>query len=343
MRGFLLATIAALAASSLFSTPAHARAKTDLVFIGKADRITGEIKQMSKGILTLSTDNIGTVYIEWEDVDSLSSVYQFRVEDQFAQKYFGSIFLTRGGALQVIRGGATLTTPGAAVVAITPLESSFWDRLDGSISIGFSYTKANQLAQLSSDFNVRYRTPLRLIVLDASSIATAQEDEETSNREELTITYNRLFESRWFAALGAGAETNDELGLDLRVNVAPGLGLNLVQTNHNTVTTGAGVSVNREWSSNSDGATNLEGFIAVEWATFRYDYPKTDITLGGTVFPGLSSWGRVRTDVDVSATRELISDLTVVLTFYHSHDNEPLDPDASRSDYGLVTSVGWTF
>jgi len=33
----------------------------------------------------------------------------------------------------------------------------------------------------------------------------------------------------------------------------------------------------------------------------------------------------------------------VVLTFYHSHDNEPLDPDASRSDYGLVTSVGWTF
>src|SRR5712675_2089836 len=56
---------------------ASARQKTDLVFIGKADRVTGEIKQMSRGILILKTDNIGTVNIEWEDVDSLSSVYQF--------------------------------------------------------------------------------------------------------------------------------------------------------------------------------------------------------------------------------------------------------------------------
>ena len=320
-----------------------ARAKTDLIFIGKADRITGEIKQLSRGILTVSTDNIGTVNIEWEDVDSLNSVYQFRVEDQFGQKYFGSIFLNRAGALQVIRGGSTETTPGAAVVGITPLEASFWDRLDGSISIGFSYTKANRLAQLSTDFNVRYRTPLRLIVLDASSIATSQEDEETSNREDLTLTYNRLFEKRWFAAASVGAETNDELGLDLRLNFAPGLGLNLVQTNHNTITTVAGLSVNREWSSNSDGAYNLEGLLAVEWATFRYDYPKTDVTLGGTVYPGLSDWGRVRTDVDVSASRELISDLTLILTFYHSHDSDPLEPGASKSDYGLVTSIGWTF
>jgi hypothetical protein len=325
------------------SPAAFGRAKTDLVFIGKADRVTGEIKQMSRGILTLSTDNIGTLNIEWEDVDSLNSVYHFRVEDQFGQKYFGAIFMTKSLELQVVQGGRTQTVPAAAVASITPLETSFWQRLDGSISIGFSYTKANQLAQFTSDLNIRYRTPLRLITLDASNIATSQEDEETTHREDFSLTYSRLFESRWFAIIGAGAQTNDELGLDLRVSLAPGAGLDLIQSNHNAMMAIAGLSGNREWSSNADGEYNLEAFVGLEHSVFRYDYPKTDITLDGIMFPSLTTHGRVRTEVDLSATRELVRDLTLILTFYHSYDRKPLDPTAEKTDYGLVSSIGWTF
>jgi hypothetical protein len=322
---------------------ASARAKTDLVFIGKADRITGEIKQMDRGILTVSTNNIGTVNIEWEDVDSLNSVYQFRVEDRAGRKYFGALFMTRALELQVIQGGQTESVPAMDVVSITPLETTFWQRLDGSIAIGFSYTKATTIAQLNSDFNVRYRTPLRLIVLDASNIATSQEGQDTRRREDLSLTYNRLFQGRWFALVGAGAQTNDELGLDLRVMFAPGAGLDLIQTNHNAMTATVGLSGNREWSANSDGGYNLEAFFGLEHSTFRYDYPKTDITLDATVYPSLTTSGRVRTEIDISASREIVSDLTFVLTFYHSYDNKPLDPDAHKTDYGIVTSVGWTF
>jgi hypothetical protein len=322
---------------------AAARAKTDLVFIGKADRITGEIKQMDRGILSVSTNNIGTVNVEWEDVDSLNSVYQFRVEDREGRKYFGAVFMTRALELQVIQGGHTESVPAMDVVSITPLETSFWQRLDGSIAIGFSYTKATTIAQLNSDFNVRYRTPLRLIVLDASNIATSQEGQDTKRREDLSVTYNRLFQGPWFALVGAGAQTNDELGLDLRVMFAPGAGLDLIQTNHNIMTATAGLSANREWSANSDGGYNLEAFFGLEHSTFRYDYPKTDITLDGTVYPSLTTSGRVRTEIDISASREIVSDLTLVLTFYHSYDNKPLDPDAHKTDYGIVTSLGWSF
>src|SRR5262245_59368243 len=117
---------------------AFARQKTDLVFIGKADRITGEIKQMDRGILKVSTNNIGTVNVEWEDVDSLNSVYQFRVEDRLGRKHFGAIFMTKALVLQVIQGGQTETVAAMDVVSITPLEASFWQRIDGSIAIGFS-------------------------------------------------------------------------------------------------------------------------------------------------------------------------------------------------------------
>lgn len=325
------------------STAVFARAKTDLVFIGKADRVTGEIKQMDRGMLTLSTNNIGTLNIEWEDVDSLNSVYQFRVEDGFGRKYFGSLFMTRAGLLEVIQGGETQTVPAMNVVSITPLEAGFWQRIDGSISVGFSYTKATTIAQLNSDFNVRYRTPLHQVILDASNIATSQKDEDTKHREDLSLTYNRLFRSRWFATVAAGAQSNDELGLDLRASLSPGAGLDLVQTNHNTMTATAGLSGNREWSANSQGEYNLEAFFGVENSTFRYDYPKTDITLDGTIYPSLTTAGRLRTEIDISASRELVKDLTLVLSFYHSYDNKPIDPDAAKTDYGIVSSVGWKF
>jgi hypothetical protein len=325
------------------TTAAFARAKTDLVFIGKADRITGEIKQMDRGMLTLSTNNVGTVNIEWEDVDSLNSVYQFRVEDRLGRKYFGTIFMTRAQVLEVIQAGQTETVAAMDVVSITPLEAGFWQRIDGSISVGFSYTKATTIAQLNSDFNVRYRTPLHQVILDASNIATSQKDEDTKHREDISLTYNRLFRSRWFATVAAGAQSNDELGLDLRASLSPGAGLDLIQTNHNTMTATAGLSGNREWSANSQGEYNLEAFFGLENSTFRYDYPKTDITLDGTIYPSLSTAKRVRTEIDISASREIVKDLTLMLTFYHSYDNKPIDPDAAKTDYGIVSSVGWKF
>ena len=324
--------------------PVWARAKTDRVHLKNGDRITGEIKLLDRGILQLGTDDIGTIRIEWEDIDSLTSRYQFRVEDRDGAKYFGAVTLTSSDLLQVSERGARAELPQSNVVAITPLESSFWQQLDGSISLGFSYTKSNQLAQLTTDINVRRRTPSRVLELDMSSIATSQEDEETKRREDLSLSYSRLFEGPLFAIASAAAQTNDELGLDLRVLFAPGLGVNLVQSNSNDLTSVAGLSVNREWSSTSAGETyNLEGFLSVEHSVFRYDYPKTDITTEATVFPGLTTWGRIRSEIDISASREIVSDFTLVLSFYDSYDSDPPSEGADKNDYGIVTSVGWTF
>jgi hypothetical protein len=341
----LLQTVIAVVAVSVLGVgSAAARAKTDLVYLKNGDRITGEIKLLGRGILQLGTNDIGTIKIEWEDIDSLVSRYQFRVEDRGGGKYFGTLALTSGDLLQVSETGARAEVPQENVVAITPLEASFWQQLDGSISLGFSYTKSNQLAQLTTDINVRRRTPKRLLDLDISSIATSQEDEETKRREDLTLSYSRLYEGPLFATASTAVQANDELGLDLRVLFAPGIGIKLVQSNSNSLMSALGLSVNREWSSTSVGDDyNLEGFLSVQHSVFRYDYPKTDITTEVTVYPGLTTWGRVRAEIDISASREIVSDFTFVLSFYESYDNEPPDEGAAKSDYGIVTSAGWTF
>jgi hypothetical protein len=343
--GRLNGTAALILVLSFGSQPVLAREKTDIVHLDNGDRITGEIKQLGRGILQLGTNALGTIQIEWEDIDSLVSGYQFRIEDKDGSKYFGTIILTHTEMLVVAEPGSRAEVPQQNVVAITPLEASFWQQLDGSISLGFSYTKSNQFAQLTTDINVRRRTPTRLLELDMSSIATSEEDEETQRREDLTLSYSRLFEGPVFAVASAAAQTNDELGLDLRVLFAPGVGYQFVRTNSNDLVSTLGLSVNREWSSTvaDDGATNLEAFASVKHSVFRYDYPKTDITTDATLFPSLSSWGRVRAEIDISASREIVSDFTVVLSFYDSYDNDPPDEDAEKNDYGVVTSMGWTF
>src|SRR5512134_2914925 len=121
--------LAVVLAALLQPAGAHARAKTDLVFLANGDRLTGEIKELSRGILRLSTDAISTVSIEWADVDSVNSVYQFRIEDSEARKLFGAIFVRRDGMLEVIREGQTWRVPADSVVSIVPLEASFWQQL----------------------------------------------------------------------------------------------------------------------------------------------------------------------------------------------------------------------
>jgi hypothetical protein len=51
----------------------------------------------------------------------------------------------------------------------------------------------------------------------------------------------------------------------------------------------------------------------------------------------------VRSEVNISASREIVKDFTFILSFYDSYDSKPPDPSAVKNDLGLVTSFGWTF
>ena len=95
-----------------------------------------------------------------------------------------------------------------------------------------------------------------------SSIATSQEDEETQRREDLTLSYSRLFDGPLFATASAAAQTNDELGLDLRVSVRARRGHQFVRSNSNDLISIVGLSVNREWSSDGDGRRHQPGGVS---------------------------------------------------------------------------------
>lgn len=70
---------AALLAASLPAASCWA-AKTDQVTLVNGDRITGEVKLIEQGRLVYSTDDLGTVRIEWDKVVQVVSQRSYEVE-----------------------------------------------------------------------------------------------------------------------------------------------------------------------------------------------------------------------------------------------------------------------
>ncbi len=320
----------------------HARSKTDLVYLNNGDRITGEIKQMDRGILQLKTDGLSTVNIEWADIDSVNSVYQFRVEDRAGDKYFGSLFLRRDRKMEVIREGLTRTVAKDSVVTITPLEASFWQQLDGSIGIGFSYTKSDALSQLNVNGWVMRRNVLNQTRLDFSTITKKSSATDRTVRYTATLQQRRLLKHILFAEGNIGGERNDELNLDLRLSLSAALGANIVKSNRTLFVSSAGLTVNREFDADGTEKTNIEGLISAEHEIFAYNFPKVDYSLDATLYPSFNDWGRVRFNMDFHLRREVVKDFFLEGTFYLSSDNRP-PAGGSKRDYGITFNLSWTF
>ncbi|MFL5491536.1 MAG: hypothetical protein ACJ8AV_08970, partial [Gemmatimonadales bacterium] len=67
---------------------ATVEAQKDSVWIRNGDRITGEVKSLSRGLLKYSTDDLGTVYIEWDKVDRISTSTIVEVRLATGRKFY---------------------------------------------------------------------------------------------------------------------------------------------------------------------------------------------------------------------------------------------------------------
>ncbi|MBL8201577.1 MAG: DUF481 domain-containing protein [Chromatiales bacterium] len=324
--------------------------KTDIIHLRNGDRVTCEIKNLERGRLKVSTDSMGTIYIEWKDVLRVSSRELYVIEVQDGSRLQGTLAETDAGGQLLLRSegpdtGSEQFVPMATVVWLDPLklDEVRVKRWDGSISAGFDTTKANNDTSLSASFDARRRAEDFLLNFNSSIYSRSQDGVEDSLRANVNGVYRGLLEDRWYWAAVGSFERNDELGIDLRSLGGAGYGRFLVQTGRTlwSVTGGLAV-VNEQLAGDEDAQTSLEGFFNTDYEFFTYDTPKTTLTTSLTVFPSLTESGRVRGSLDFALRRELIEDLFVEISVYDSYDSEPPE-EGEKNDYGIVTSLGYTF
>jgi hypothetical protein len=320
--------------------------KTDIVVLANGDRITGEIERLERGRLEFSTDDAGTLYLEWDKLASI--VATSRVFDVFrtdGQRYLGS--LGKGApdrSIAVVETVGTTILSTSEVTQIFPIGSSFWKKLDGAIDLGYSYTKSSGVSQLNFNSDTVFRRPGFQARLSASLTQTETEDgSNDDDRGAIEASYLRYVGGRWFLGAAATFERNESLGLELRSQIGGAVGPRLVDSNRAQAFIAAGAVVNTEQGTDVSTTGNLEALLQFTSSYYVYDTPKTNFDLSFQYYPSLSSFGRQRIQFDTGLRREIIKDFTISVNVYDTFDSEPPNPEFDRNDVGVVLSVGWTY
>ena len=141
-----------------------------------------------------------------------------------------------------------------------------------------------------------------------------------------------------------GWERNTQLGLDNRYLLAGGGGKIIFNDNNKRLLTGGGLAYNREqFNDSSSFKGNLEAMGTVEFRKFHYTFPKINIDAQFKVFPSISDWGRIRMNLQVNTSIEILKDFSVGFSFYDNYDNRPSQDATSENDFGVTFSVGYSF
>jgi Protein of unknown function, DUF481 len=240
-------------------------------------------------------------------------------------------------------GGAFVEVPMADIVRMVTIDQeSFFRRLEGAISAGYSYTQTNNLHVIHLASNIGTRTSKRHWNIALDSQITTQDAAESSQRASLIGTLERYMPNRYYFEESLEFSRNQQLGLDLRSLIGATLGRYLVQRQGREWRAGAGLAASAERGADGNKRSSLEAQLVTDLRIFRFDRPKTDVRISVTLLPSLTEWGRWRGEESLKARRELFEDLFLELSVHHSHDSQPAE-GAKSNDWGMVTSIGYSF
>ena len=339
-------TLIALLASSLLAS-GHSQAfnrKTDIISFYNGDRVTGEIVRLFGGILELSTDAMGTIKIEWQDIARLESQFNYEIRLSTGQRHYGTINSSeRPGeiALQDLYGDHTVDA--LTIVELRPIEETWYDRIDVYLSAQYNYTKASSVQSATFNTEISYEDEQSQTTLTGRMTNTETNvDDSSSSRVDLS---RRIWTKRRddiFRLVFGNFESNDELGLDRRVSVGAGLGKIFIDTNRNRLAGAFGVQGITERKIDTSGdEQNAELFFAGDYAIWRFDTPEMDMSFNGTVYPSITDSGRWRADTDIRIRWELIEDLFWDVSAWGAYDNQA--DSGNEFDYGIATGIGWKY
>jgi hypothetical protein len=230
------------------------------------------------------------------------------------------------------------------VTIVTPVGQGFWEQLDGSIDVGFNYTRSSEVAQLNLNSDTVYRRPASRARLTASLTVTQKDDDEgRDDRGSIEASYLKYPWQNWFLAGAGRFETNESLGLELRSQIAFSVGPRLVNSNRAQLNIGAGLVFNDERGVDVEATQNVEALFVFATSFYTYDRPKTNLDINLQYYPSLSNAGRQRLQLDAGVKRELWKDFFVSLSGYNTYDSRPPNPAADTNDVGIMLSIGWSY
>jgi putative salt-induced outer membrane protein YdiY len=317
-----------------------AYAQKDVVVTTSGDRLVGEIKNVEKDVLTLSTDYSDSDFkIKWDKIASIESERQFLLETFEGARLAGALAAGQEkGAVQV--AGETVRLP--HVSAVEPFERTFWSRFDAGFDFGYSMTRTNFAKQLSLGGTLSYRAERDVDTLFGNVFRNSQEGAPTTARWDLGNDFRHLLGTRWYVNTTQDFLNSEEQGLDLRTTLGGGVGRYLLRSSSQYLALGTGLA----WTNEQyvDPATppkdSGEAYVGTEFMTEKLKI--TDLITRLTYYPSLTISGRNRFNYRLDLDFNLPGDWYFRIGLFDNFDTHP-PAGFARNDYGWSNSFGLKF
>lgn len=324
--------------------PADAHLKNDTIILNNGDRLTGEIKALQGGQLSVGTDAMGTLNIEWKEIASLNSNYNYELRLDDGQRFFGSIkpgSVPGNISFEDVFGKRQFNWK--EIVELRPIEEKLTDRIDVYVSANYAFTKASGVTQTEFRVNASYENEDALNAI-TSRLTVSDTDEESTASSRINLS-RKVWTNRkaMYRSVFGGFESNDELGLDARYTLGGGLGRYFIDTNSKSLVGSVGIQALDERSVEGNDEESLEAVLSLGYQRWRFDSPKLNLMLDASLYPSLTESGRVRADTSATLRWEIVSDLFWDFSTWSSYDSSAIDASAGEFDWGVTTGLGWDF
>jgi hypothetical protein len=318
-----------------------AAADTDTVRLRNGGELICEIKKLQQGKLSISSDPLGKASVHWAEVAAVASPREFEVTLESGERYYGALGATptAGEVIVTSSGSPPVTLRLLDVIALVPIGSSVWRRMDGNVDVGFSLAQANLETHWTLNGGASYRSRRYRLSSSVASQFTARQDADTTSRNTLSLNGSRLFDNLWFTTVLGQLQQNEELALNLRTVGGGGVGKVLWQSNHHAIDLFGGLVYTREDFSNEPINNSAE--LAIGGQLDFFTPGKDDFTLTNSIVSYFSP-GRTRVEVQSAWSHEFLSDFYWSLNGVESFDSDP-PHEQKRNDYSLSLSIGWKF
>lgn len=317
--------------------------KTDTVWFYNGDRAVCEIKNLIQGKLKIKTVAMGTISVEWRNVSDVRSNKYYEIVLTDHSRVFGRITGTDSLRNVTIQFGIFEDeVPILDIVKLQPLNQKFWKELDGFINAGFSFTKATNNFQINSSGEAKYRTNRTSHLINFSSNVSSNESSE-SEKIDAGYRFQWFYKRNVYNALDLRWERNTELGIGTRLISTISGGYSPIENNFNVLSFELGGSVNREFSTELGASNNAEFLIRAIYDLFIFAKPKIFVKFKSETFPSLTVQGRLRSNLESSVTWTVFKDFTFSLSYWGNYDSQPVNTTGLKYDYGITTSIGYTF
>ncbi len=326
----------------IFSIAQGVAQKTDTVSLYNGDRITCEIISLAKGKLNVKTSDMSKLSIKWARISSIETLHSFEIVLVDHSVYFGKFNKGLPGSSLVSFGVFQEMISLHEITSLQQVNANFWKQTNGFFDAGFSYTKGNDNLQFNSSGEISHRTKKFLNKLNFNSIIT-ENSQNASKKQDGGYTLKAFHKKSFFTIYNITWEQNTELGIETRASSNIRFGFTPVDNSSNLLDLSAGIMLNREFDSEKNATNNTEGVINVTYDFFLFTKPDIDLTTSIVMYPSFTVRGRFRSDFNFRVRWQVFNNFTLNFKYYFTYDNKPPTVDAINFDYGINTSVGYTF